>query len=116
MSEPKITLPDNIKEEVRKNVKLLKVLLKDDKEFANTIINNLSLLKSGKGYCDTFTINISIRYPDNGDLIRVVDDLAYFIVGEHELAKSEIDNWNYDEKPLCEAIEKEIIETFNSSN
>jgi hypothetical protein len=41
LSLGKLTLPDNIKEEIRKNVAELKELLKDDKEFAENLIFNI---------------------------------------------------------------------------
>ncbi len=50
------SLPENIKEEIRKNVAELKEVLKDDKEFAQELVNKILLLGQG-------------LYPDVGHMI-----------------------------------------------
>ena len=120
-----ITLSESIKVEIKKNVTLLKGILKDDKEFANTIINDLCLLKNGEGYAGMFYCKGEKKYPHNYQLSVVMDELAYLITCSHELTQNELNcnypldekslyNYPLDEKSLCNAIEKEIIQAFDS--
>ena len=109
-----IELSESIKVEIKTNVTLLKEILKDDKEFANTIINDLCLLKSGEGYAGMFYCKGEIKYPHNYQLSVVMDELAFLITCSHELTQNEINySYSWDEKSLCNAIEKEIIQTFD---
>jgi hypothetical protein len=105
----KIELPENIKEEIKKNVTELKNILKDDPKFANELIDKLHLLKEGNGYADTFLYYVKEKYPVNYKLLCVVNELAYLTIGEHKVVEEE---FFMSTKPLRDAIEEEIIHVF----
>jgi hypothetical protein len=105
----KIVLPENIKQEIKKNVDQLNNILKDDMEFAKDLIIHLHSIKEGQDYLSTLPYFIKQKHPFNYELSKTMNELGDLITGGHELVVKE---FFMSTKPLCDAIETEIVQSF----
>lgn len=111
-----INLPENIKEEIRKNITELKEILKDDKEFANAIIWSMFYCPAPYRVSD----NIYGHYSDIvkkcqeehkpipeeiHQLYKIVSFLAYLAVGQSEKLYDIINDTNDNVDIITNKIE-----------
>lgn len=128
------SLPENIKEEIRKNVAELKEILKYDSKFAESLIHLVSIIYQGKyppqGIADVVYTHYSDivkkcqqeykPFPiEVNKLYNIIDLLTHLVSGQDKLIYDEIkENSDYDTindeiNNLAELCAKEVCFQFN---
>lgn len=130
-----INLPENIKEEIRKNVTELKDILKEDSEYAESLIHLVSNVYQGKyppqGIADVVYTHYSDvvkkcqeqykPFPiEITKLYNIIDLLTHLVSGQDKLIYDEFKNSNDDYDTiktkidiLAELCSKEVCFQFN---